>query len=194
MKISKILAGLAILLFAMQIQSGLAQEKKFEPAVIAIIDKQFVLSNSKAYKEALIPVMKKATEELRAKAQPLEDDLNARLQDLKSKESLMDPEAFKSQMNALREEFARIQRNVSKNKAAMDKAFSQGRQEISQAMAIVVGDYIKRHGITLVLDWSNKQQSAVYLFPSELNISKDILAELDKSISSAKFEFQLEEL
>ena len=167
-----------------------AQEKSFPQAVIAILDVQYVLFNSKAFKESLTVQFQSKREILQKEFQGLQSDLQTKADALKQQEAILSPEAFQEKLLEFQQERVKAQKFFNERKNALDKAFAESRGEISKAIKAAVVEYAGKNGITLILKIGKGDTNGVYSFLPQMNITKDILEKVDQSITSVEFKFE----
>ena len=170
-------AFLAILLSFLPLAAAQALEG------IAVINIQDIMRDSLAAKS----IKKK----LEAKQKSFQKEMTKKESDLQKKESSLAKQRgtlsaaeFEKKVKSFRETATKAQREVQTKKAKLDKAFADALSNIQKNVVTIVESIAKERGVKVVLPTSQ----LLYADPS-LDITKEVLAKLNKKLPSVKVNF-----
>ncbi len=149
-------------------------------AVVAIVDYQRILRDARAAKsirEQIEKRRKKYQQEIREQ----EKALLERERELSRQRSVLSPEAFQKRRRAFEEEAARVQRLVQERRRELDAASAEAYARIRNVIIEIVGGLARDRGFNLVLP-----SSAVLLFSPKLDLTEDVLQELDRRLPTVE--------
>lgn len=170
-----------VLLMAMTIPSlARAQEaKQFPQAVLAVVDMQKIMSQSKAAKNVNEQVQKHR-QAILDKLAKLEKDLRQREQELQKQAALLAPEVLAEKRKEYEKKRLEGKELVSTGRR-IDAARNEALSELQKKVALIVADVAKSHGVTVVLPGD-----VILLADTDINITAEVLGILDKNITSMK--------
>lgn len=170
-----------VLLMAMTFPSlARAQEaKQFPQAVLAVVDMQKIMSQSKAAKNVNEQVQKHR-QAILDKLAKLEKDLRQREQELQKQAALLAPEVLAEKRKEYEKKRLEGKELVSTGRR-IDAARNEALSELQKKVALIVADVAKSHGVTVVLPGD-----VILLADTDINITAEVLGILDKNITSMK--------
>jgi len=158
-----------------------ADAVQFPSAVVAIVDMQTIMSQSKAAKSVNAQVQKHR-QVILDKLAKLEKDLREREQELQKQAALVSPEALAGKRKEY--ETKRLEgKELVQTGRKIDAARNTSLAELQKQVALIIADVAKSHGITVVLPGD-----VILLADSNINITGEVLAILDKKITQIKVE------
>lgn len=150
---------------------------------IATINIQAILSNSAAAKSAKQQIDAKR-DEYQNELKKIEDTLRKEEQAIAEQRSLLSPEALEQKANEFRTKLTNAQKNVQEKRERLGDANNQALGSIQDAVLKIVEGLVKSKGIKVVIPTNN----LLYATP-DLDITKEVLAQLDKDLPSVKVNF-----
>ncbi len=176
---TRILFIFAIL--ALALASPVAAQKKSKsnsPPLLAVVDVQHILSQAEASKKA-----KKAIEAQRSAYEKELDrhkaELKASQEELRKQKAILAPDAFETKRRNLEKKFNEVRRQTEERRAILNKALNSAMSQLRKEMGVSIAKVMKDKGIELTLP-----RSAVMVFDNRLDISKEVLAHLNKRLPS----------
>ncbi len=173
---------LAVLLAALTfvVLSPPAAADKTKVAVVAIIDLQKILRESKAALDvvAQVEAYKNAfQDQIRLE----EEELRSEEQELKRQRPILSQEAFDQKRRAFERRVTEVQRRVRERSRALDQVMRQSRQTLSGEVRAIVSEMSGTNGFNLVLE-----RSQVVFFDNAVEITTDVMARLNKRLPAIK--------
>ena len=144
------------------------------------VDFAKILNESKAGKQAQ-DFLKKKFETDTQKQAKLEKSLRAKEKELISQKKVITNEEYKKKTEALRAEVRKFQESRSNSINKISKMRNKYKLELLKTLNPIIADYMKEKKIRLVLD-----KKSILLGDNNLDITKDIIAALNKKLTSIK--------
>ncbi len=149
----------------------------------AVINIQDIMRDSLAAKSV--------KQKLEAKQKSFQNEMTAKEKELQNKEKALagqqgklSPAEFQAKVKSFRDSAAKAQRDVSKKKAKLDKAFADALAKIQKTVVGIVEGIAKERGVKVVLPTSQ----LLYADPS-MDITKEVLGKLNQKLPSVKVNF-----
>ena len=154
----------------------MAQEA--QPTVIAVADVQRLLreSTAGASLEAQLADLRASLTTIVAER---EQALRQQEQELQEQASILAPEIFAERRRAFEEEVIAFQRDVRERQRTLDEAYGEGLNQIRVAIIEILQQMVEERGYDLILP-----QAQILVGSRELDITDDVLAELDQRVPS----------
>lgn len=161
-------------------QAKPSPDEKLPPAVVAVLDYQQVLRDSAAAKDIRrqIEGYRKSYQEEIAKE---EETLRAEEAALKQQRAILSPEAFEERRRQFEKRVIEVQRKVQDRTRQLDQAFNQAMGELQAVLVPIVAEMTKSEKFNIVVE-----KSQVMFAASKLDITKGVIAQLDKRLTSVK--------
>lgn len=150
---------------------------------IATVNIQSILSNSAAAKSAKSQIEAKLNE-YQNETKKMETSLRKEEASFKEQRNLLSPEALKQKEEELRNKVNSAQKNQLEKRNRLAEANNQALGDIQDAVMKIVENLVKNKGIKVVIPTNN----LLYATP-DLDITKEVLAQLDKDLPSVKINF-----
>lgn len=173
----------AIVLTATYLLSSTANAADMTPAKIAVLNVQEILKQSKAAESARKQIDAKR-DQYQGEVKKLEDQLRKEDQALAEQRNLLSPEALEQKRNEFRTKITDAQRSAQEKKFRLDAAYAKALDDIQAAVTKIVEGMTSAKGYNLVVPTS----TLVYATP-ELDITADVLAQLDKDLPKIAIDF-----
>lgn len=145
---------------------------------IAVVDLQYLVSNSKAGK-SIRSQLDKQRDTYRSQIEKQESDLRKAEKDLMSQQSKLSKDAFMKKGKEFQDKVRGAQKSVQDRRIAFDKAYTNALEKLREHIVKIVADMAGKEHIALVL---NRQE--VVLVDAKMDITKDVLSALDSKVSS----------
>lgn len=158
--------------------SGMGHAQAAEAPVIAIIDMERILRDSKAAKTLRTEVDSKRTS-FQSELQEQENALRTADQQLARQRTVLSAEAFAAKRKDLQEQAAGLQQEFLKRQNEMEQIFGQGIGQVRKALAEVARAIASERGIDLIL-----LKATIVLAARELDITDEALKRLDEKLPS----------
>lgn len=171
--VSKVLAAVAV---GMVLTSGAAHAQ--EAGKIAVVDVQFLISNSKAGK-SIRNQLEKQRNAYRSQIEKQESDLRNAEKELVSQQTTLSKEQFMDKRKAFQEKVMSAQRSVQQRRMSFDKAYTSAMEKLREHIVKIVADAAGKNKVSLVL---NRQE--VVLVEEKMDMTQQILKTLDQTVSS----------
>lgn len=154
--------------------------EKLPVAVIAVLDNQRVLRESKAGRDIRrqIDAYRKAYQ---AEIKGEEAKLRETEDELKRQRAVLAPKIFEKRRRDFEARVISLQRRVQDRTRALDRAFDNAMQELRKPLIPLVRDLTRRLGYNLVVD-----NSQVLMVLKGRDITETVIAHLDKRVASVK--------
>lgn len=145
--------------------------------MIAIIDLEHIRQNSRAGQsiEEQIGVYRS---ELAAEVNQVESEFRERQRSLREQEALLTQEAYEERRQEIEQDSVAYQHEFQNRRRTLDAAYLRAMETLHTGILEILGKLLFEHGIDVVLD---RRQYLVA--NSTLDITEDVLAQLDESIS-----------
>lgn len=149
-----------------------------EPLVIAVLDMERILRDSKAAQTLRAEIDRQRAEhqkELREK----EDALRTADEELARQRAVLSAEAFAAKRRELQEQATSLQREFLSRQKGMEQAFGKGIAQVRSALVDVATNIAEERGIDLIL-----LKGAVVLVSRELDITEETMERLNEKLPS----------
>lgn len=174
-----ILFLLAMLAAPLAVPAALAQEKL--PATVAVVvDYARILRDAKAAKaiRTQIDARRKVYQDQIAKEEKRLFDAD---KELAKQRSVLSAEAFAEKRKAFEQDVGGVQRMAQERRRQLDQVAAVAIGEVRNNLVEVVGALSDQRGFNLVLP-----SSAVLLFSPKIDLTDEVMAQLDKKLPSVK--------
>ena len=168
------------LVFAMQ--AAVAQEEAVPAAAVAVVDFDWVLTNSVAWKESLVVQVEEKRQAIQNEAKLKEDELKRKGQELEGQQAILSPEVFAQKDAEFKKELSEAQKYFNLRKAKLDSAFQNAKIEIEKTIAKAVAEVGNKKGANLIMKIGNR--GSVFFFEPKMNISVAVLERTNAMLSS----------
>ncbi|MCH2546343.1 MAG: OmpH family outer membrane protein [Alphaproteobacteria bacterium] len=150
---------------------------------IVTINIQSILRDSAAAKSAKTLIDNKRNQ-YQGELKTIEDKLRKEDKSLSEKRSILSPEALEQEKRKFAEQVTNAQKDVQDKRERLGEAYNEAVGEIQEAVMKIVGDMAKARGFKIVIPTNN----LVYATP-ELDITQDVLSQLDKDLPRVDIKF-----
>ena len=144
------------------------------------IDFYKVLNNSKAGSQVQIKLKEKFVLKTK-KYKKLENDIRKNESEIISQKKALSPEEYQKKVEALRKKVADLQKNKQKSSVDISKSREDARSTLLKKINPIIKKYMAENKIELVIE-----KKSVILGNSNLEITNQIIAILDKELPSVK--------
>ncbi len=149
---------------------------------IAIVDVDNLIRSSKAGK-SVQSQMTSLQESFKKEISSEENALRSAEQELSRQRDVLDAAAYASKRKEFEQKVIAVQRRVQDKKRRLDMAFGKAMQQIQDHLVKVLAAIAERKQLMMVL-----RRTQVLLAENALDITKDVLADLDKDLTYVKVE------
>jgi Skp family chaperone for outer membrane proteins len=149
--------------------------------VIAVVDIEQILQETAAAKSVRSQATK-YEQSFQGEFAKEEATLKSTQQDLENQRKTMAQDVFAEKARAFEESFGAFQRKNAMRHRAFDVSMNAAMGKVQQAMLNATQHVATARGVTVVLP-----RSQVMLFDEKMNITKEIIAEMDKVVSYVDF-------
>jgi Skp family chaperone for outer membrane proteins len=176
--VSKIL-GIVVFAVLLMLSPVYAEDKaEATHGKIAVVDKQYLVANSKAGK-SIRSQLEAKRDAYRKDIEKQESELNRLGKELKDQQTSLSKEDFMKRYKVLDEKAKKGQMAVFERTKAFEKAYVESLGVLDGHIGKIVADIAGKNNIVLVL---NRQE--VVLVEAKMDLTKQVLTELDKKVSS----------
>ncbi len=172
---------LLALLLAPGTIAAIAQEgEKLPAAVVAVVDYQRLLKESKAARAVRTEIenrRKRYREELRKQ----EQELLQQERELTRQRGVLSPAAYAKKRKEFERRAAEVQRQVQKRRRELDAVAAEAYARIREVIIRIMGELAEQRGLNLVLP-----SSAVLLFSPRIDLTAAVLEQLDARLPSVE--------
>jgi Skp family chaperone for outer membrane proteins len=148
----------------------------------AVVNVKLVMEKAKVANDIRQQVEKKREVYL-AEISKQEEQLRAKDQKLKEQRNVLAPEAFEAKRREFQNIFTESQRSFQEKRTKLDNALNKAFQKIDIVIATIIKDLAKEKGFNLALP-----SSEVMYADASLDITKEVIARLDKKLSRVALE------
>lgn len=170
--IKTVLAVVAVMLMTNSAQAQQSSGK------IAVVDVQYLISNSKAGK-SIRSQLEKQRNAYRDQIEKQESELRNAEKELVAQQTTLPKEEFLAKRKEFQDKVMAAQRSVQQRRVAFDKAYTDAMEKLREQIVKIVADASGKNKISLVL---NRQE--VVLVEEKMDMTKEILTTLDQTVSS----------
>jgi len=146
------------------------------PAVIAVLDSEFVIVNSQAsrgIRDQIEAIRDVYSQEISA----LEDQLRAEEQELKRQEAILAAEIFAQRRREFGDRVEYVQRLVEERNRQIDRAFSAAMNQVQDVILALIIELTEQRGFNVILEKDDLVFAA-----RTLDITNDVVAALDERL------------
>lgn len=159
-----------------------AEEATSVPApIIGIVDIDEIQRESLASK-ALLVQLNKYRQEFQQESVAEDKALRATQQEIEQQRKTLTPEALTEKARAFDLSVAEFQRKDQARRHALEKSFNMAMGKVQQAMYEATRKVATEHGANIILP-----RGQVLLFDDKMNMTKEIVALMDKALPSVDF-------
>lgn len=159
-----------------------AEEATSVPApIIGIVDIDEIQRKSLASK-ALLVQLNKYRQEFQQESVAEDKALRATQQEIEQQRKTLTPEALTEKARAFDLSVAEFQRKDQARRHALEKSFNAAMGKVQQAMYEATRKVATEHGANIILP-----RGQVLLFDDKMNMTKEIVALMDKALPSVDF-------
>lgn len=159
-----------------------AEEATPVPApVVGVVDIDEIQRESLASK-ALLLQLNKYRQEFQQETMAEDKALGGTKQEIEQQRKMLTPEALAEKARAFDLSYAEFQRKVQARRQALEKSFNQAMGKVQQAMYEATRKVATEHGANIVLP-----RGQVLLFDDKMNMTKEIIALMDKALPTVDF-------
>lgn len=173
---------LAIIICALSLSPAYAQDKAVAGNAslgkIAVVDLQFLVSNSKAGK-SIRNQLDQQRKAYGSQIEKQENDLRAAEKDLLAQQAKLSKEDMQKKGGEFRNKVVAAQKSVQQRREAFDKAYVGAMEKLREHIVKIVADIAGKNGIALVL---NRQE--VVLVDAKMDLTKEVMTALDAKVTS----------
>lgn len=159
-----------------------AQQKPTGPLVVAIVDVQKILEDSKAAK-TVQAALDKQRSSYQADISKQENALRAADQDLVRQRGTLSADAFDKKRQDLEQQAASLRRDVQTKRQQLDRMFQTSMDQIRTSLLQVIDEIAAERGATLVLSKTN-----VLLAANDYDITTEALKRLNVKLPTVSVE------
>jgi Skp family chaperone for outer membrane proteins len=155
-------------------------QEKLPPAVAVVVDYARILRDAKAAKaiRTQIDARRKVYQDQIAKEEKRLFDAD---KELAKQRSVLSAEAFAEKRKAFEQDVGGVQRMAQERRRQLDQVAAVALAEVRNGLVEVVGALSDERGFNLVLP-----SSAVLLFSPRIDLTDDVMAQLDKKLPTVK--------
>lgn len=164
-------AGLWTIAMVAGIQSAYPQPKSATD--IAVVDVQFLMSNSNAAKNARVQI-ERTRAEYQQEVKRRQEDLNRLYQSIARERPTLSEEAYQQRLAELRQKGTDHERDVDERESKLRDALRGVSEKIAATIVQIVNEIIKEKKLTLVLP-----RSTIIGTPAVPDITQEVLKRLD---------------
>jgi outer membrane protein len=169
----------SVLAVSPALASGAATTKAAQEGnKIAVIDVQYLVSNSKAGKSIRAQLDKKR-DLYRKEIEKREADMNKEAKALSEQQGKLSKEEFGKKYAALNDKAKAGQKEVFERTKAFEKAYIDSLEKLREHIVKIVADISGKNNIALVL---NRQE--VVLVDAKMDLTKQVLTQLDAKVTT----------
>ncbi len=169
---------------ALLASSAMAADAPATAPVVAVVNIQQVMRDAtaaKSVREQLESKQKSYQSELSKK----DESLRKEEEELKKQRSVLSKEAFEKKAAEFRKKATDVQKEVQSKKASLDGAFDRSLAEIQKAVSEIIAGMAKEKGFQVAVP-----SAQTLYFDSKLDISGDVLNELNKKLTKVDVKFE----
>lgn len=164
----------------MSVSVILASTTVYAGEKIAIVAIQQIIQKSAAA-ESIRKQLQDQRDSYQKEITKQEESLHKKDQELAGQKSLMAPEAFREKVLSFKKEVSSVQDSVQKKRLSLDRAYNNAIKKVQTQAIKIVEEISEDKGITVAI-----QSSQILFFKEGLDISEDVLAELNKRLPSVE--------
>ena len=167
--------------------SSLSQvQDKFQLQRLAVVNIDKVLRDAKAT-ERVRELLDDKREEFQNDFATREASLLRIERELQTKRTILSEEAYRAEVNQFQNEVSAIQKEIQFKRQALDKAFQEAQEEIRSLAAEIVAEIAGNQQLDVVLN-----KSATLVFRQDLDLTEEVIIQLNERTKNARLEIQEE--
>ena len=151
-----------------------------QPAVIGVLDVQFVLANAKAAK-GVRAAMEKQAAAFQAELAQQENAIRAADQQLQQQRATLSPQDYEAKRAELGQRVEALRQKAASRNKQLQQMDNGAMAQVSQALVETTAGIAKARGYTMVLN-----KAMVVLNVTSYDITKEALQQLDARLASVK--------
>ncbi len=175
---SRLLVCACMLMAGMSLGLRPASAQHMEPTVIAVVDLQHLMRESKAG-QTIESQMEQLRQNFANSVAQREDALRQEEHDIQEQAALLAPDVLAERRRQFEEKVVELQRDVRTQQQSLEQTYAGGVDQVRQVIIEILTHMIEERGIDLVLS-----QTAVLVGSRTLDITNDVLAKLDQQLPS----------
>lgn len=175
----KMMLGLAAAMM-MITNVAAAEVKKIEPAVVMIVDANFVMANSKAI-EAVRDRLGQVKDKYRDEISKKETNLKSLEQELTKQRSTLSKDAFEKKRRDFENKVTAFRNETQEKKQKLDTAMNEVLEKVQDKLAVIISNIAETHGANMVM-----RKDFVMLAKPDMDKTKEVLERLNKELPSVK--------
>lgn len=172
-------------LILLHVASPTANAQNIEPAVIAVVEIQAIMSDAAAAKSIKAQIEGKRTQ-YQVEISSEEARLRELEQELARQRSVLKPEAYAKRRREFEGDVAAVQRIVVDRRRELDQAYAGGVRQLQVEISNIIAEIAAERGITLVVP-----EVQTLFVDKNLRISREVLQRLDERLPDLTLEFGL---
>lgn len=151
---------------------------------IAFVDEQAVMESSSAYKDIKSQLENKE-KEYQNSANKMQEALQKKYEQVVSQQSTLSQESYAKKTGELQKEQSDAQNTVQMIRVSLEKAYMQSTQTVLKKLVAIIEKKAKDTGLSVVYNGA-----ATFYKDPALDITKDIIAELNKALPHFQVKFE----
>ena len=151
-----------------------------QPAVIGVLDVQFILTNAKAAKGVRAALEKQAAA-FQAELAQQENAIRAADQQLQQQRATLSPQDYEAKRAELGQKVEALRQKAASRNKQLQQMDSGAMTQVTQALVQTTAEIAKARGYTMVLN-----KAMVVLNVTSYDITKEALQQLDARLASVK--------
>lgn len=176
---------IVLALLTLQVASPIAKAQNIEPAVIAVVELQAIMSDAAAAKSIKAQIEGKRTQ-YQVEISAEETRLRELEQELARQRSVLSPEAYAKRRREFEGDVAAVQRIVVDRRRELDQAYAGGVRQLQVEISNIIAEIAAERGISVVVP-----DSQTLFVDKNLRISREVLQRLDERLPDLTLEFGL---
>jgi len=164
--------------------TGTARAQQMEPTVVAVVDLQHLMRESKAGK-TIETQMEGLRQTFTDSIALQESELRQEEKDLQEQAALLAPDVLTERRRQFEEKVVNLQRDVRTQQQGLEQTYAGGVSQVRQVIIDILTKMVEERGIDLVMP-----QTAVLVGTRTLDITDDVLSRLDQQLPSVTLSLQ----
>jgi len=164
--------------------TGTARAQQMEPTVVAVVDLQHLMRESKAGK-TIETQMEGLRQSFTDSIALQESELRQEEKDLQEQAALLAPDVLTERRRQFEEKVVNLQRDVRTQQQGLEQTYAGGVGQVRQVIIDILTKMVEERGIDLVVP-----QTAVLVGTRTLDITDDVLNRLDQQLPSVTLSLQ----
>jgi len=164
--------------------TGTARAQQMEPTVVAVVDLQHLMRESKAGK-TIETQMEGLRQSFTDSIALQESELRQEEKDLQEQAALLAPDVLTERRRQFEEKVVNLQRDVRTQQQGLEQTYAGGVGQVRQVIIDILTKMVEERGIDL-----DVPQTAVLVGTRTLDITDDVLNRLDQQLPSVTLSLQ----